>query len=112
MSEHQRRARLDSKDGMAELSQRLTDHGKIIEAGWIGLRIACIDASAPEIQVNEMRMASMAGARHLFSSVMTILDPGDEPTDADLKRMELISNELDEFGRSFELRFGKTSGSA
>jgi len=39
----------------------------------------------------------MAGAQHLFSSIMTILDPGDEPTEADMKRMELIAKEMAAF---------------
>ena len=36
----------------------------------------------------------MAGAQVLFSSIVNILDPGSEPTEADLKRMDLIHNEL------------------
>lgn len=112
MSEHQRRAKMDQNSALAELSRHLTDQGKLVEAGWIGMRIACMDLNAPEIQVNEMRMAFMGGAQHVFSSIMTILDPGDEPTEADMKRMDLIANELAEFGRTFELKYGKTAGSA
>lgn len=113
MSEHQRRERNDNTAAdLTALSRRLSDQGKLIEAGWIGLRIACMDLAAPEVQVNEMRMAFMAGAQHPFSSIMNILDPGEEPTAADLARIEKISNELDEFGRTFELKYGKTSGTA
>jgi hypothetical protein len=43
---------------------------------------------------------------------MTILDPGEEPTDADLKKMGLINEELQKFAREFELKAVKTKGSA
>lgn len=98
---------MDEKDRMAklaELSRALTDQGKLIEAGWIGLRLAAIPTDAPEIQLQEMRNAFFAGAQHLFSSIMTIMDEDREPTEADLERMSLISNELDVFVAEFERR--------
>ena len=36
----------------------------------------------------------MSGAEHLFSSIMAILDDGDEATENDLRRMELIDDEI------------------
>jgi hypothetical protein len=53
-----------------------------------------------------------AGAQHLFSSIVTILDPGEEPTDADIHKMDLIDRELQKFAREFELKVAKTEGSA
>lgn len=91
-----------SKEQISEvleaLSRKLADDGKLIEAGWVALRLKAMAPDAPPIQVREMRMAFMAGAQHLFASIMTILDPGDEPSEADLARMSLISNELETFG--------------
>ena len=84
---------------MQGLQRKLADEGKTIEAGWIALRTVWIPPDAPEDQVRDLRWAYMAGAQHLFSSIMTIMDPGDEPTDADLKRMDLIAEELEAFGR-------------
>lgn len=89
------------------LSRRLADEGKLIEAGWISLRIAAVPLNAPPVQLQEMRNAFMAGAQHLFSSIMTILDPGEQETEADMRRMELIARELEEFGKELELRVTK-----
>ncbi len=97
---------------LEQLSRELTDKGKLIESGWIGLRIACDLEDAPKVQLEEMRNAFFAGAQHLFASIMTILDPGAEPTDKDLERMDLIDRELKAFIQVFELRHGITKGSA
>lgn len=83
------------------LTRELTDNGKLIEAGWVGLRIAVDLIDAPSDQLREMRMAFFAGAQHLFGSIMGILDPGEEPTEADLRRMDLIDAELELFIRDF-----------
>jgi len=83
-----------TKEMLDKLSQRLSDEGKIIEAGWVALRLMAIPLDAGEIQVNEMRKAFMAGAQHLWASINSILEPGAEPTDKDMKRMTLIHEEL------------------
>lgn len=85
------------KEKALELSKQLTDHGKIIEGGWLGFRLAVLPDNASPVQVNEMRKAFFAGSLHLFSSIMSILDPGAEPTEKDLQRMDLIHRELMEF---------------
>jgi hypothetical protein len=79
------------------LSRELVDKGLLIEAGWVSFRASAISADAPEVQLREMRLAFFAGSQHLFGSIMTVLDPGSEPTEADLKRMENISTELNNF---------------
>ena len=89
-----------------ELHQRLTDAGKIIEAGWIGYRFNVLPPDAPAIQVEETHMAFFAGAQHLFSSIMCILEPDAEPTEKDLMRMSAISNELDSFLAQFKAKHG------
>jgi hypothetical protein len=76
------------------------DKGKIIEGGWAAYVATSGLETAPEIQRREMRKAYMLGAQHLFTSIMGILDPGSEPTEKDLKRMDLIHNELEAFRRS------------
>jgi hypothetical protein len=93
------------------LSKRFADEGKLIEAGWIGLQLAAVPPDAPQLQINEMRMAFMAGAQHLFASILTILDPGAEPSDADMRRMDLISKELEAFRNELELRVSRAQGS-
>lgn len=93
------------------LSRRLADEGKLIEAGWVAMRLHAVPLNAPAIQLDNMRMAFMGGAQHLFFSIMTILDPGSEPTDADMQRMSQIAAELDSYGEELVLRLG-TKGSA
>lgn len=97
---------------LERLSRELTDKGKLIEAGWVSLRLAAIPPNAPAVQLQEMRNAFFAGAQHLFSSIMTILDPDGEPTADDLKRMDLIDNELCEFINDYSVRNLPPSGSA
>jgi hypothetical protein len=97
---------------LERLSRELADQGKLIEAGWVGLRIACDLEDAPKIQLEEMRNAFFAGAQHLFSSIMTILEPDAEPTDKDLERMDLIARELEKFINDFSLRNLPTEGKA
>lgn len=94
------------------LTKELVDKGRLIEAGWTSLRLACDLVDAPADQLREMRMAFFAGAQHLMGSIMTFLDAGEESTDQDMKRMDLIHNELQEFIRDFELRNVPTKGNA
>lgn len=50
------------------LTRRLMDDGKLIEAGWIGLRVLALPKDAPPAQLEELRTAFFAGAQHLWSS--------------------------------------------
>ena len=79
------------------LTKQFTDDGKLIEAGFQAYRMLSIPPDAPDIQVKECRLAYFFGAQHLYASVMGILDDGDEPTEEDIKRMELIHKELEAF---------------
>ena len=96
---------------LERVTRDLTDSGKLIEAGWVSMRIACDLVDAPADQLREMRMAFFAGAQHLFGSILSVLEPGDEPTEKDLKRMDLIHTELQDFIKDFELRHVPTKGS-
>jgi hypothetical protein len=98
-------------EDLQELHRRLSDTGLLIEAGWISLRIAAIPKDASQVQLDEMRKAFFAGAQHLFATIMTVLEPGEEPTEKDLRRMDLIDRELRKF--AFELTNDlKTAGRA
>lgn len=89
---------------LEKLSSELTDEGRLIEAGWIGMRIACVPDDTPEIQISEMRLAFFGGAQHLFSSIMSIMEADAEPTAKDLERMSLIEAELRRFELELKLR--------
>lgn len=95
---------------LKRLTKELTDKGKLIEAGWVSLRLAIFPDGASKEQLTEMRKAFFAGAQHLFSSIMTILDEDREPTETDMKRMSLIADELDKFGEELKTElWGKPS---
>jgi hypothetical protein len=82
---------------LIELTKKLVDEGKLIEAGWVGLYVMAVPADASEEQVRVMRQAFMAGAQHLWASIFAILDAGEEATEADLARLGLIAAELEAF---------------
>jgi hypothetical protein len=95
-----------------EVCKKLAAEGKLVAAGWMGYRLAVMQPDAPSWQVDECRMAFMAGSQHLFASIMTFLDSGDDATEADLRKMDLIDQELKAFSREIKMRITETKGSA
>jgi hypothetical protein len=92
-----------------QLTRELMDRGLIIAAGFAGFRLL-IPPDAPEIQVREMRLAFMAGAQHLFSSILSALDAGADATEADMNRITLIAKELDAFEKELRARVANRPG--
>lgn len=101
-----------NRGDLERVSRELADKGRLIEAGWVGYRATVMSSAAPPIQLDECRLAFMAGAQHLFASLMTIMDHGEEPTDGDVNKLDLIDKELRKFGREVELRRATSKGSA
>lgn len=97
---------------LERLARELTDQGKLIEAGWIGLRIAAIPLNASATQLDDMRNAFFAGAQHLFGSIMTVMDPDVQPTEKDVERLTSIARELRGFIADFKLRHQPAEGVA
>jgi len=96
---------------LEQLTRELTEQGQLLEAGWITMRLAAIPLSTPADRLEQLRMAFFAGAQHLFGSLMNgVLDPEAEPTEADMRRLDLIDRELKTFIREFELRHGPIKG--
>ena len=91
---------------LERLSRELIDQGKLIEAGFVSYRLLVMSPDAGKTQLEETRLAFFAGAQHLFGSIMTILDEDREPTDEDLRRMDLIDKELKIFIAEFEKKHG------
>lgn len=85
-----------------EITKELINRGKVIEAGWLGFKTICIPKYASEAQLRDMRIAFFAGALHIFTSILSTLDPGKEPTEEDMKRIDKIHGELEEFQRELE----------
>ena len=77
---------------------------KYIEKGWNSYR-ALLPKDAGEVQIRETRQAFYGGAAIMFEAMMRMLDPGEEPTDADMQRMADIQNELSEFGQKLDERY-------
>lgn len=98
-----------------DVSKELINQGKLIEAGFAAYRLYVMHKEAPPVQVDECRIAFMAGADHVFSSIISTLDPGAEPTDADLRRMDEIHAELERWREAIKARVAgglPTKGSA
>lgn len=114
MGEQKRRSeRMAPHDrAVQEVARKLTDEGRLIEAGWVGLAAVWLPADASAHQVADLRKAFMAGAQHAWSSFITMLEPGDDPTTADLLRMAKIQVELYAFGAELLRHHYPTRGSA
>lgn len=98
------------KEIAAAISKAAVDNGKLIETGFDALRTLAIAKDAPQVQVDEMRLAFMAGAQHLWGAMMDCLDPGADETPADLQRMQSIQYELDRWEQKIRLRIEPTKG--
>jgi len=101
-----------TKDEHDAICKKLADEGRLIEAGFRGLRFTAIPEDATPEQIEYTRMAFFAGAQHLFGSIMGILDSEREPTEKDLRRMHLINAELNEFIEQFKAKYSKSGGTA
>lgn len=92
----------DIKQIVETVTKKLVDEGKIVEAGWQGMKMLSISPQAPEDQLREMRFAFFCGAHHLFASIMNMLSEGGEPQSEDESRMDNIAGELKEFERELK----------
>lgn len=97
-----------------DLTKQLVDKGLLIEAGFASMIVAAYGdpKDMPADQLRELRQAFFAGAQHLYGSMMSFLDPGEDPTTADLSRMEQIDTELQTFIQEYADRNIPTAGSA
>lgn len=68
-----------------------------IGAEWRSYRTRVIPLTAPAIQATECRRAFYAGAQALLHVILAVLEPGLEPTAADLRAMDEIAAELTAF---------------
>lgn len=103
------------RDTTDALTKSLVDKGLLIEAGFASYVIACFGShdKVPTAQLREMRQCFFGGAQHLFGSITgSILDDDAEPTDADMRRIELIDAELKKFISEFARDHMPTRGQA
>ena len=68
-----------------------------LEAEWLDYKMRVVPRDAPAIQIKETRRAFYAGAMAFYSQVMSLLEPGPEPTAKDLQMVGDMVEELIEF---------------
>jgi hypothetical protein len=71
--------------------------GGWIEGEFLSYRVYVIPKDAPNIQIIESRRAFYAGAQSMLGTLLRLLGPGTEPSQADLALMDQIKAELDDF---------------
>jgi hypothetical protein len=84
------------------ITREYAKRGLIIKGGWRLFELAAGAEQMIPSHRHEMRKTFYFGAQHLYASIMNFLDPGQEPTQRDLKRMELIERELALFMRAIK----------
>jgi predicted transcriptional regulator len=97
-----------------ELTRTLANEGKLIEAGFAAY-VAVNKIGIDDPALPALRDAYMSAAEHLWSSIMATLDAGDDPTSADMRRMDAIQAEIDAWRAQKSEAFAKamaTKGSA
>lgn len=75
---------------------------KLIADAWRDYEVQIVPLNAPEVQRIESRRAFYAGAISMWGGMMAMLEPGEEPTDADLKRMDEIKAEIDAYALALQ----------
>lgn len=110
-----RRDRMTPADKAAlDLTHELVRRGELIFGGFAAYcRLRKVDVDAPHMPA--LHDAFMAGAEHLWSSIMATLDPGVEPTAADEARMDAIGREVEAWRAKQASAFARvfpTKGSA
>jgi hypothetical protein len=66
----------------------------LIASNWASYRTEVVPKDAPDVQVTETRRAFYAGALTLITSLRAAVSNGVEATDADMKVMESVEDEL------------------
>lgn len=79
-----------------KLLREQTDSTNVIETLWL-LFANHVGTPPNTVQWVESRRCFFAGAATLFETVLRIMEPGTEPTDADLSRMDRIATELERY---------------
>ena len=68
-----------------------------IERLWLDYRNTVIAPNAPSVQIIECRRAFYAGSLALFTELQIMLEPGVHPTITDVRKVELVRQELSRF---------------
>jgi hypothetical protein len=80
----------------------LVDQDRLIEAGWVAMRIEGIEKAMPLEDLESVRQIFFAGAAYLMSTVMTIRSPDHPPTDEEMRRLGALAIEVEKFQDAME----------
>ena len=94
---------MNISDALDKYLREKTALTNLIETLWL-LFAAGVKIPPGGVQWVESRRCFFAGALTMFEATLRILEPGTEPTDADLARMSAIANELERFGKDLAAR--------
>ena len=92
MGQHKFNKRAALHAAATEITRKLIDEGRLIEAG---AQLHCDFLKVSPALRDTVVLAFMSGAEHTFSSIMNMMDEDREPTDADMRRMDAIHKELE-----------------
>lgn len=85
---------------------------RYVEEMWRDYERRVLPANASRVQRNETRRAFFAVAMVLFERLVTMMDPGTEPTEDDMGKMDAIHEELQTYlAEMAEEMRGPTCGS-
>lgn len=73
-----------------------------LAASWASLEAETFNAETSPLQRREMRRAFYAGALGFFEILISDLDPGDEPTDKDMNKVDNLQAELVRFAEALD----------
>ena len=68
-----------------------------LAAAWTTFEQSVFSPEIGPIQRREMRRAFYCGAQELFATILRMLEPGEEATEADLTKMDDLNDELERF---------------
>jgi hypothetical protein len=96
-------------DVSAELVKKLSDEGRIIEAGWVAMRWFLSsqlpeDRKFTETELEYMRDIYFAGSQHMWSCLNNMWDDAEAPTERDKRRIDNISEEMNRWYAAVEER--------
>jgi hypothetical protein len=80
---------------------------KMMEAMWQLYRKRVIPLAATPEQLKQLKMAFYGGASSIFEGILRILTPEAEPTETDIRNMDLLHQELVQFAA--DAKNGKVS---
>lgn len=83
---------------------------KPIEDAWKKFEVMVVPNDAGPVQHSEMRKAFYAGASVLFRILTDRISSDEEPTEQDMRLMDDIAKEVDEFGQELDAAVLKGRG--